>query len=81
MLNCLPLAVILGFESAIRGWELYAPGAILTEVLFILCKKLQDGLMTIAEHQTAIASFRDYMKRIRPSPQGEIGFIERASVL
>jgi predicted nucleic acid-binding protein len=61
-----------------KGWELYAPGAILTEVLFILCKKLQDGLMTAAEHQTAIVSFSQYMKNIHPSPQGDIGFIVRA---
>lgn len=65
-------------DYSARGWELYAPGAILTEVLFILCKKLQDGLMTVAEHQTAVISFSDYMKKIRPSPQGDIGFIERA---
>ena len=65
-------------DYAVRGWELYAPGAILTEVLFILCKKLQDGLMTAAEHQSAVASFSQYMKNIRPSPQGDIGFIERA---
>lgn len=61
-----------------KGWELYAPGAILTEVLFILCKKLQDGLITAVEHQAAIVSFSGYMKNIRPSPQGDNGFIERA---
>ena len=61
-----------------RGWEFYAPGAILTEVLFILCKKLQDGLMTVADHRAAIKAFKKYMQGISPSPPGDIVFIERA---
>ena len=65
-------------DYSAKGWGFYAPGAILTEVLFILCRKLQDGLMTVVEHQTAVHSFSRYMKGIHPSPQGDIGFIERA---
>lgn len=61
-----------------RGWRFYAPGAILTEVMFILCKKLQDGLLTEAEHQTAVQAFNTYMGTVLPSPQGDIGFILRA---
>jgi predicted nucleic acid-binding protein len=61
-----------------KGWVLYAPGAILTEVPFILCKKQQDGLLTAAEHQAAVETFNDYMQTILPSPQGDIRFILRA---
>ena len=28
-----------------KNWAFYAPGAILTEVLFVLCKKRQSGLI------------------------------------
>jgi predicted nucleic acid-binding protein len=61
-----------------RGWVLYAPGAILTEVPFALCKKQQDGLLTAAEHQAAIETFNDYMQTIHPSLHGDIPFILRA---
>lgn len=61
-----------------KGWVLYAPGAILIEVPFVLCKKEQDGLLTAAEHQAAIETFNDYMQTIHPSPQGDIAFILRA---
>jgi len=65
-------------DYAAKGWPFYAPGAILTEVLFILCKKLQSGLLTEAEHKEAIESFNDYMRQIFPSPRGDISFILRS---
>ena len=60
-----------------KGWVFYAPGAILTEVLFILCKKLQAGLLTEVEHQKAIQVFDRIMQGVHPSPQGDIRFILR----
>src|SRR5262245_61859271 len=60
-----------------KGWLFYAPGAILTEVLFILCRKLHDGLLTEAEHRKEVEAFNNYMKMIQPSPQGDIHFILR----
>lgn len=74
-----------GYQTAVnaladygaKGWILYAPGAILTEVPFVLCKKQQNGLLTAAEHQAAIETFNDYMQTIHPSPQGDIRFIPR----
>ena len=68
-------------DYASRGWPFYAPGAILTEVLFILCQKLQSGLLTQAEHQDTIEAFNDYMQKILPSPKGDIAFIRRAEEL
>lgn len=65
-------------DYATKNWAFYAPGAILTEVLFVLCKKHQDGLLTNAEHEEAVKVFNDYMQGIRPSPQGDIGFILRS---
>ena len=65
-------------DYAAKGWPFYAPGAILTEVLFILCQKLQSGLLTEAEHRDAILAFNDYMKKILPPPEGDIPLILRA---
>lgn len=64
-------------DYAAKNWAFYAPGAILTEVLFILCKKRQDGLLTEAEHEAAVRTFDDYMQGIQPSPEGDIRFILR----
>ena len=47
-------------------------------MLFVLCKKHQDGSLTDAEHEEAVKVFNDYMQGIRPSPQGDIGFILRS---
>jgi len=37
-----------------KNWAFYAPGAILTEVLFILCRKLHDGEIDAAKHEKAV---------------------------
>jgi predicted nucleic acid-binding protein len=60
-----------------KNWAFYAPGAILTEVLFILCRKLHDGVIDAAKHKKAVEEFNDYMSAILPSPQGDIRFILR----
>ncbi|NOT60583.1 MAG: type II toxin-antitoxin system VapC family toxin [Acidobacteria bacterium] len=60
-----------------KNWAFYAPGAILTEVLFILCRKLQSGEIDTAKHKKAVEDFNDYMSAISPSPNGDIRFILR----
>jgi predicted nucleic-acid-binding protein len=40
-------------DYAVKNWAFYAPGAILTETLFTLCRKQQDGSLTEAEHAEA----------------------------
>lgn len=32
------------------GYDFYAPGVLVAETLYILCGKLQNGLLTPAEH-------------------------------
>lgn len=53
-------------DYAASGWVFYAPGAILTEVPFVLCKKRQDGLLTEVKYREAIEAFNDYMQTILP---------------
>lgn len=62
---------------AAKNWAFYAPGAILTEVLFILCRKLDSGEIDAAKHKKAVEDFNDYMSAILPSPQGDIRFLLR----
>jgi predicted nucleic acid-binding protein len=68
-------------DYAAKNWEFFAPGAILTEGLFILCRKLHDGDLTATQHQDAVDAFNDYMQDIQPSPLGDIGFILRAEAI
>lgn len=61
-----------------KNWTFYAPGAIVMEVLFILCKKLQDGLINAATHKQAVEDFNDYMSVILPPPNRDAALIIRA---
>ena len=61
-----------------KGWFFYAPGAIVNEVLFVLCFQQQNGLLTPAAHRKAVENFRDQMRGILPPPTGEAALIIRA---
>ena len=50
----------------------------LGEVLYILCGKLQNGLLDATAHQEAIESLRDQMSAILPPPNGEVALVMRA---
>jgi predicted nucleic acid-binding protein len=64
---------------ATRGYEFYAPGYILGECLYVLCRKLEvDRSITPAEHAAAIADLSTYMRMILPPPNGEASLVIRA---
>jgi predicted nucleic acid-binding protein len=63
------------------GYAFYSPGAIVAETLYILCRKLQEGLIAATEHAQAIADFQTLMLRISPPPNGESSLIARAEAL
>src|SRR2546426_12649327 len=65
-------------DYTVKDWALYAPSAILTEVLFILCKKLESGVIDAATHKKAVEDFNDYMSVILPPPSGDIALLLRA---
>jgi hypothetical protein len=60
------------------GCVAYGPGVLAAESLFGLCRKVQTGLMTPAEHQRAILHFQVRMRGIRPPPAGDAALIARA---
>lgn len=59
-----------------NGWEFFAPNIIVAEVLFILCQKLQNGLLTPKSYDEAIENFQDQMKVIETPNDAQ--FIKRA---
>ena len=65
-------------DYAAKGWLFYAPHVIVSEVLFVLCNKLQNGLLTPTTYEEAIENFCDQMKAILPPSQGDVSFIVRA---
>lgn len=69
-------AALLAYAA--KGWLFYAPGVILGEVLYILCGKLQSGLLDATTHQEAIENLRDQMNAILPPPHGEVSLVMRA---
>jgi predicted nucleic acid-binding protein len=63
---------------AAQGWRYYAPSVIISEALYVLCGKVQSGILTDAEHQTAIRSLIAYTRVILPPPNSDAALIARA---
>src|SRR5579883_1849431 len=49
-------------QYSASGVLLYAPHLIVMEALFVLCNKLQDGVLTSAEHATALSNLQAMMR-------------------
>src|SRR5215470_2844364 len=64
---------------AASGSLFYAPGLMVGEVLYVLCRKLQDGLLSQSEHETAVRSFLAEMYAVLPPPGGDAALITRAN--
>ena len=61
------------------GRTFYAPGLIVGEVLYVLCGKLQNGLLTATEHDQAVRSFGAQMNAILSPPGSDASLIIRAA--
>jgi predicted nucleic acid-binding protein len=60
------------------GALFYAPGVIVAECLYVLCKKREDNTLSPTEHAAAVSDLGTYMGMILPPPQGEQSLIARA---
>jgi predicted nucleic acid-binding protein len=60
------------------GYQFFAPGVLIAECLFVLCKKLQDGSLSPADHTSAIANFCTYVGMVLPPPHGDRTLVARA---
>ena len=62
-----------------RNWAFYAPGVIFSEVLFALCRKLQDSVIDAAAHQKAVEDFHlSFVPALAPPPNGDAALVLRA---
>ncbi len=68
-------------RHAQAGSAFYAPGVIVGECLFVLCKKCEDKALSTAEHAAAVSDLATYMGMILPPPQGDRSLIARAEQL
>ncbi len=76
-----PLATSTLLRFSNLGYAFYAPGAIVAETLFVLCNKMQNGLLTAAEHAQAVLDFGTLMTKILPPPGGEASLIARTEAI
>ncbi len=60
------------------GSPFYAPGVIVAECLYILCKKVQDGALSTPDHAAAVADLSSYLGMILPPPRGDRSRVARA---
>jgi predicted nucleic acid-binding protein len=60
------------------GCTFYAPHVVVSEVLYVLCMKLQSNLLTPKAYDDAVADFEDHMRVISLPSQGDMALIRRA---
>jgi predicted nucleic acid-binding protein len=63
------------------GYEFFAPGLLVSESLYVLCKKLDSGLLTSANHAQAVSDFHTLMSFVQPAPQGEVSLVLRSEAI
>lgn len=56
-----------------------APGAIVAEVLYVLCGKEHDGSLTASEYQQAIEDFALFMSMVNSPPGGDGSLVRRVA--
>ena len=64
-----------------NGYQPYAPGVLVAEVLFALCRKLSEGSLTPTEHNQAVTSLNIYLQTIAPPPSGDTALTLRAEAI
>lgn len=62
-------------------YDFFAPGAILAEVLYVLCGKLQDGSLAESEHIQAVQDLDFFMGMFQASPKWEGSLVVRAEAI
>lgn len=71
---------LTAFEDYAKdGWEFHAPNVLTAEVLFVLCRKLADGVLSKAEHDSSIEAFTILAGSIRNPENGDGTLISSAS--
>ncbi len=63
---------------AFKGWSFHTPNVVVAEVLFALCRKLNNGELTPLAYEEAVQNFQDQMVAVSTPPLGDAAFIKRA---
>jgi predicted nucleic acid-binding protein len=74
--DALATAEITRYVNA--GYQLYAPGVIIAETLYVLCGKKVSGSLSLTDYTTAVTTFERVMASILPPPNGDVSLIQRA---
>lgn len=65
-------------QYQVDGTILYAPHLIVMEALFVLCKKLQEGILAATDHALTLASLQSMLSVMLHTPNGDASLIARA---
>ena len=71
-------------EIAVRtneGAAFYAPAVIVSEVLYVLCRKVESGLLAAVDHPKAVQDFEAFIKAINPPPSGDFSLTLRSDAI
>jgi predicted nucleic acid-binding protein len=60
------------------GWDFGAPGVLLSEALYVLCGKLLNNELSVAEHLLAVKNLEQLMLAVKGPPTGEAALVARA---
>lgn len=60
------------------GTEFFAPNLVVGEVLYVLCRKLAEGILTESEHKLSVESFEQMMAAISTPEKGDDSLIKRS---
>src|SRR5579872_5072298 len=63
------------------GYEFFAPGALVTETLYVLCKQWESGTLAAADHAQAVQDFDALMSKVLPPPDGDGALVLRAEAI
>lgn len=67
------------FEKYVQeGWDFFAPNIIVAEVLYVLCQKPAQGILTETEHKQSVELFINYMIAIALPEGGDSSLVKRA---
>lgn len=61
-----------------QGCDFFAPGALVSETLYVLCKKLEKGDLSGTDYAQSVEDFHSLLSFIQSPPQGEISLVLRA---
>ena len=67
--------------AAAASKPVYAPGAIVSECLYVFCKKLAAGQLDAASHALAVRRLDEAMLLVSPPPDGDRSLVIRANRL